>query len=159
MSIMPEGGVFLEFYDDEIELVEVSDTEYLEIYDGSFGTPTAVAGENLPFTHAGPLTVGIGTIGYPIKGGTFTILTVAARLSSPPTGSSAIVDVNKNGTTIFGNQSYRPTFAAGDRDAVVGTHTVSQVTDGDVITIDIDQIGSGSPGSYLTIVIRLQRIA
>lgn len=157
MSINP--GVFLEFYDDDVELQEVSDTEYLEIYDGSFGTPTAVAGENLPFTHSGPLSVGIGTTGYPIKGGTFTILTVAARLSSAPTGSSAIIDVNKNGTSIFGNQAARPTFAAGSHDSVVGTHSVSQVTDGDILTIDVDQVGSTSPGSYLTVVIRLQRIA
>jgi hypothetical protein len=153
------SGVFLEFYDDEVELVEVSDTEYLEIYDGSFGTPTAVAGENLPFTHSGPLEVGVGTVGYPIKGGTFTILTIAARLSSAPTGSSAIVDVNKNGTTIFGNQAFRPTFAAASRDAIVGTHTVSSLTDGDILTIDVDQVGSTLPGSYLTLVIRLQRIA
>lgn len=153
------NGVFLEFYGDDVELVEVSDTEYLEIYDGSFGTPTAVAGENLPFTHSGPLTVGVGTIGYPIKGGTFTILTVAARLTSPPTGSSAIIDVNKNGTTIFGTQAWRPTFAAGSRDAVAGTHSVSQVTDGDILTIDVDQVGSTDPGAYLTVVIRLQRIA
>jgi hypothetical protein len=156
---MPTSEVYLEFYDTETELVEVSDTEYLEIYDGSFGTPTAVAGENLPFTHSGPLQVGVGTIGYPIKGGTFTILTVAARLTSAPTGSSAILDVNKNGTTIFGNQAFRPTFAATSRDATVGTHTVSQLTDGDIITIDVDQVGSTSPGSYLTVVIRLQRIA
>ena len=157
---MPESnGVFLEFYDDEIDLQEVSDTEYLEIYDGSFGTPTAVAGENLPFTHAGPLQVGIGTTAYPIKGGTFTILTVAAMLASAPTGSSVIIDVNKNGTTIYGNQSFRPTIAAAATQAVAGTHSVSQVTDGDYITVDIDQVGSVSPGAHLVVVIRLQRIA
>jgi hypothetical protein len=156
---MSTSEVYLEFYDDDTEIVEVSDTEYLEIYDGSFGTPTAVAGENLPFTHSGPLQVGIGTVGYPIKGGTFTILTVAARLTTAPTGSSAILDINKNGTTIYGTQSSRPTFAAGSRDATVGSHSVAQLTDGDIVTIDVDQIGSGTPGSYLTVVIRLQRIA
>lgn len=157
---MPEtNGVYLEFFDDEIELVEVSDTEYLEIYDGSFGTPTAVAGENLPFTQAGPLQVGIGTTAYPIKGGTFTIVSVAARLAAAPTGSSVIVDVNKNGASIYGNQSFRPTIADGGYDAAVGTHSVSQLVDGDYVTVDIDQVGSTSPGSHLVVVIRLQRIA
>lgn len=153
------GGVFLEFYDDEITLVEVSDTEYLEIYEGSFGTPTAVAAENLPFTHAGALTAGVGTIGYPIKGGTFTIVSIAARLGTAATGSSVIVDVNKNGATIYGTQSSRPTFPAGSLNATIGSHTVSQLTDGDFLTVDIDQVGSTSPGTTLTVVVRLQRIA
>lgn len=134
----------------------VSVQEFIEITELG---PAGFGGENLPFTHSGVLEVGVGAIGYPIKGGTFTILTIAARLASAPTGSPAILDVNKNGITIFGTQASRPTFAVTEKDATVGTPTISEVADGDVLTIDIDQIGSTFPGSYLTVVIRLQRIA
>lgn len=153
------NGVFIEFYDDEINLVEVDDAEYLEFYDGSFGVPAVLPSEALPFTHAGPLEVGIGTTAYPIKGGSFTILTVAARLASAPSGSSTILDVNKNGASIYGNQALRPTFTVGAHEATVGTHTVADLVEGDYLSIDIDQIGSVDPGAHLVVVIRLQRIA
>jgi len=157
---VPEtSGVYLELYDDVITLVEVSDTEYLEIYDGSFGLPTVLPSEALPFTQAGPLAAGIGTIAYPIKGGSFTILSVAARVGGSPSGSSVIVDVNKNGTTIYTTQASRPTIAPAANEAVVGSHDIASLTTGDYLTIDIDGVGSLTPGSHLVVVIRLQRIS
>lgn len=115
------------------------------------------SGENIPFTQQGPLAVGIGTTAYPISGGTFTILSIAARVTGASAGSSVIVDVNKNGVSIFGTQSNRPTIAAGSYNATVGAYSVIQVTDGDYLSVDIDQVGSTSSGAHLVLVIRLQR--
>lgn len=158
-TITGDDELYIELLSDSVTLIEVSDTEYFEIYDGSFGLPTAIPAENLPFTYSGPLQAGIGLTTYPIKGGTFTILSIAARVSGAPTGSSVIIDINKNGSSIYGNQSYRPTVLDGTYEAVVGTHNVSQVVDGDYLSLDIDQVGSAIAGAYLTVVIRLQRIA
>lgn len=60
--------------------------------------------------------------------------------------SSTIVDVNKNGTTVFTTQSNRPTLAHDDSNnwAISGTPEVTTFTEGDVISIDIDQIATGA---------------
>jgi hypothetical protein len=75
-----------------------------------------------------------------------------------PTGAAAIVDVNKNGTTIFTTQANRPTFAIGSTSATVGQFLRTTVTDGDYLSVDIDQIGSTAAGTDLTVVVRMQRI-
>jgi len=152
------NGVYIEFYDDEITLQEVSDTEYFEIFDEGFSL-NVMAAENVVFSHNGLLEVLVGSAAYPIVGGTFTIIEVAAMVTDVPTGSAVKVDVNKNDVTIYGTQNNRPTIAIGARIAVVGANSVTSVTDGDYLSVDIDEIGSGSPGSFLTVVIRLQRVA
>lgn len=60
--------------------------------------------------------------------------------------SSTIVDVNKNGTTVFTTQGNRPTLSNSDADnwAISGLPEVTTFTEGDVISIDIDQIATGA---------------
>ena len=60
--------------------------------------------------------------------------------------SNTIIDVNKNGTTIFTTQGNRPTLAWNDADgwAVSGTPEVVDFVAGDVITIDIDGVATGA---------------
>lgn len=123
------------------------------------GLPVDASWENCQFSQQGTLSVKTGTSRYPIKGGTFQIQTVAAMVNTAPTGASVIVDVNKNGTTIYGTQSNRPTIAASGTSATVGSHNGTTVTDGDYITVDIDQIGSTVAGADLVVVVRMQRIA
>ena len=66
----------------------------------------------------------------------------------PGTASSTIFDVHKNGTTIFTTQGNRPTLAWNDADgwAKSGAPDVITFAEGDIITIDIDQIGTGAEG-------------
>lgn len=123
------------------------------------GLPVDASWECAPFTSAGVLTVKTGTSRFPIKGGTFQIQTVAVMVGTAPTGAAVIVDVNKNGTTIYSNQANRPTVAISGTSATVGAHAATTVTDGDYLTVDIDQIGSTIAGSDLVVMIRLQRIA
>lgn len=74
--------------------------------------------------------------------------------SDPPGGQSIIVDVNKNGTTIFTDQDNRPTIAAGDTTGDTTDIDINSVSANDVFTIDVDQIGtSGSPGGNLAVFI------
>lgn len=113
--------------------------------------------EAAAFSRSGALTVSTGTFRYPIKGGTYTIDSVAAMVGTAPTGASLIVDVKKNGTTIYGTAGNRPTVAAGANAATVGAHSVTTTTTGDYLTVDITQIGSTVAGSDLTVVIRLRR--
>lgn len=78
-----------------------------------------------------------------------TIDSVDLRVKTAPTGAALIVDINKGGTTIF---STRPQIAAaatsGGGSAVLSVTTLAA---GDLITVDIDQVGSSVAGSDLTV--------
>lgn len=123
------------------------------------GLPVDASWENCPFSKAGTLVVATGVSRYPVKGGTFQIQTIAAMVNTAPTGAAILVDVNKNGTSIYGTQANRPSIAISGTSATVGAHTATTVTDGDYLTVDVDQIGSTVAGADLVVVIRMQRIA
>lgn len=87
-----------------------------------------------------------------------TIVDVRANLATPPAGSSFLVDVNKNGTTLYGTtHTNQPTIvAAANASSSVLPDTVA-VAAGDVLSFDIDQVGSGTAGSDLTVSITIKR--
>lgn len=82
-----------------------------------------------------------------------SIISVTASVLSAPAGSSVILDVNKNGTTIYGTQANRPTIAAAAVSATAGVNSVKTFAAGDVITVDVDQVGSGTAGTGFTVAI------
>lgn len=106
------------------------------------------------FSKAGVLAVAAGTQRlYNDTGRTLTLVSVRASAGTGPAGAALTVDVHKNGTTIFTTQANRPSIAAA---AVTGTSGVVQVAswaNGEYLTIDIDQVGSGVPGSDLTVTV------
>lgn len=88
----------------------------------------------------------------------YVIDQVRASVGTAPTGATLIVDVNKNGTTIFTTQSRRPAIAISGNTAInSGAIEVASLAAGDYLTVDIDQIGSTVPGSDLTVNVRLRR--
>lgn len=68
-----------------------------------------------------------------------TIVSIRASLGTAPALSTGIVDVNKNGITIFTTQSRRPTIAIGANTALVTNPDVTAISSGDYITVDGDQ--------------------
>ena len=82
-----------------------------------------------------------------------TLIDVRARVGTAPTGASVIVDVNKNGSTVFTTQANRPTIAAGAKASGAAVPDVTTFAEDDFMTVDIDQIGSGTPGSDLLVVL------
>lgn len=75
-----------------------------------------------------------------------------------PVGADIIVDMNKNGSTIFTTQANRPTVPDGqNKGAKSATPDIVSVAEGDVMTLDIDQVGSGTPGSDLTVYARCKQ--
>jgi len=59
-------------------------------------------------------------------------------------GTSDIIDINKNGTTIYTTQANRPTLLQGDTGlwTEAGEPEVTNLVPGDVITVDVDQIST-----------------
>lgn len=83
-----------------------------------------------------------------------TITNVTAAVNTAPTGASLIVDVNLNGTTIFTTQANRPTIAAAATEDLSSTPDVTNIAQNDVLTVDIDQVGSTVAGADLVVQVR-----
>jgi len=83
-----------------------------------------------------------------------TITTVRASVGSPPSNQPVIVDVNKNGTTIYTTQANRPSIASGSN-TITAAPDITSLSAGDYLTVDIDQVGSGSAGADLVVSITL----
>ena len=82
------------------------------------------------------------------------IVAIRAMIETAPTGSAIILDIHKNGVTIFTTQANRPTIAAAANDSGEVTNMdLTAVVKGDYLTLDIDLIGSTVPGQNLTILI------
>ena len=123
---------------------------------GSAGPQGPIGQSVIPYGRTGTVTVaaGVTKFRFPFAA---TILGVSAAVGTAPTGSSLIVDVNKNGTTIFTTQGNRPAIAAGATYAAEVTNMdVTSFAAGDYLTVDIDQIGSTVAGADLVVFVRYQ---
>jgi hypothetical protein len=111
----------------------------------------AVAKHTAAIKYDGTISTGVGaTRLYNDTGATWTIYAVRATVETAPTGGQVIVDVNKNGTTIFTTQANRPTIAAsGLTSGKVTNMDVTTVADGDYLTVDIDT--TTAPAANLTV--------
>lgn len=85
-----------------------------------------------------------------------TLVGYRLRVDTAPTGATLIVDVNKNGTTMFTTQGARPTVAISGNDGTTTLPDVVAVAAGDRITFDIDQIGSGTAGADLYLSLQMR---
>ena len=109
------------------------------------------------FSRTDDLTAGtgVGRFRFPFDA---TILEVTAIVNTAPTGADIILDVNKNGVTIFTTQANRPRIVAGSFDtASPATPDVTAVVTGDYLTVDRDQVGSGVAGADLTVEVLYRR--
>lgn len=107
---------------------------------------------SMVFTVPGTLVVGTGAARWPIHR-PITIANVRANANTAPTGAAILVDVNKNGTTIFTTQGNRPSIAVSTNEDNTATPDVTTATTNDYITVDVDQVGSTVAGANLTVTI------
>lgn len=108
----------------------------------------------ITFTKTGTVAVGTGaTRWYNDTGGALTLVSVRAAVGTAPTGATLIVDVNNNGTTVYGTQTNRPTIAISGNTAEGGAMSDTTIADGEYLTVDVDQVGSTVAGADLTITI------
>jgi hypothetical protein len=121
---------------------------------------TAIAGQihsvtfSLPaYSKQGTLSITTGTMRLPIDG-TYTVVGTRLMVGTAPTGANLIIDVKKNGATIYTTSANRPTVVAGANSGGPGaTPDATSLAAGDYITVDIAQVGSTVAGSDLTVVI------
>ena len=102
------------------------------------------------FTLVGSLAVGANVTQVVLVARVAGTLTEAfAYVGTAPTGVKIILDVNKNGATIFSGTKLE--IADGAQTGVQTVFTSAVVQIGDVFTVDVDQIGSTVPGLDLTV--------
>lgn len=101
---------------------------------------------------SGILVAGSGAFRiYNTLGLTLTFSKVHLAVNTAPTGQAIIVDVHKNGATIFTTQANRPQIAAAAYTGFSTTFDVTTWADGEYLQVDIDQIGSVISGSDLAV--------
>lgn len=102
------------------------------------------------FTVPGTLTTGIGKGRFyaPVN---MTISNIRGYVATAPTGTDIIFDINKNGTTIFTNQATRPRIVENSNITSVNTPQIIALSAGDYLSVDMDQVGSSTPGADMTI--------
>lgn len=127
------------------------------------GRPTTVpiitAGRMNSFSLPGQAFVEVGRLRLSFGIMQVAVLGVTIMVNTAPTGASLIVDVNKNGTTIFTSQAARPTIAASAFASSEAVPAVNTVAAGEYLTVDVDQVGSTIPGGDLTINVRWAEVA
>jgi hypothetical protein len=115
----------------------------------SFVTAASLATrERARWAANGPYIIGTTVDGGWIVPTAMTISAVWLHRATPGTSSSSIVDLNKNGVTMYTTQANRPTIAFNDSDNKVQATLpdITAVAAGDILTMDIDQIEGGIPG-------------
>lgn len=85
----------------------------------------------------------------------YRISAIAVAAGVAPTGDSLIIDIHKNGSTIFTTQENRPTISDGANSDLTAVPDVDTLSVGDYLTVDIDQVGSSFAGADLTVQIEL----
>jgi hypothetical protein len=145
--------------DDIADAINKIEAELGTLPKGSFADVKArlAKPEMFVFSRAGALVVAVGQ-GRLVLPFAATIVDVRASVGTAPVGAAITLDVNKNGSTIFVTQANRPSIAAGAN--VTASPAVPNTTAfaaGDYITVDIDVVGSTTPGSDLTVTIQYTR--
>ena len=93
----------------------------------------------------------VATYGELVMARAGTFLGENGFIDTPATGATAIVDILKNGTTIY---STKPTFAIASNTATAGVLSVTSFAAGDRITFKITQKGSTEAGEGLRFTLR-----
>jgi hypothetical protein len=112
-------------------------------------------GERQPmfvFTIVGTLATGTSMTPLLVAPRTLTIIKAYANVKTAPTGAALIFDINKNGTSIWAStQANRVQIAASATSGTKTSFDTTALSEGDVLTLDVDQVGSTIAGADATI--------
>jgi len=118
----------------------------------NFNTVAAAIKPTFVFTIPGTLITGTNIPPALISQSSWTISTVYAYVKTAPTGAALIIDINKNGTSIWNtNQANRITIGAGSQSASGTVFDTTSLAENDILSLDIDQVGSTVSSSDLTV--------
>jgi len=114
--------------------------------------PTVNTTRSMLFYIDDVLKVETNAIGF-IAPMNLTITEIRLAVDTAPTGANLIIDINKNGTTLYTTQANRPTITVSGTSSTATLPDVLNIAIGDKISLDIDQIGSTVAGENLSVTI------
>ncbi len=117
-------------------------------YEISEGRPSFV------FTVIGTLGTGTSVAPILVAQRALTIVKAYANVKTAPTDAALIVDINKNGSTIWSTQGNRVQVAGAATSGTQTSFNTTTLVEGDLLTLDIDQVGSSVAGADLTVMLR-----
>lgn len=82
----------------------------------------------------------------------FVSKAVHLKVKTAPTGQALIVDINRDGTSIFSTRPQINASSTTGGDSAIFSFT--GLTEGDELSVDVDQVGSGTAGNGLTIMLQ-----
>ena len=132
--------------------------EMLSVLVGGAGPGGSGSSALFPVMHwwaaNGPFQVDTTVDGGRVSLASFTISAVWLYRITAGTSSSTILDLNKNGTTMYTTQANRPTIAFNDADSKVtcALPDVVSVGIGDLLSVDTDQIEAGDPSDWVLLI-------
>lgn len=135
---------------------EVNFSEFID-YRSAFNTGSR--DEQVHYTIRGTLSVGVDALGYPnTLSNVYDILKVTATLGTAPVGDDLVLDVLRNGVSIFETTADRLLVSDGTATA----NTTSAITNGviaigDVVRVEVVQVGSSTAGGDLTVTVTYGR--
>jgi hypothetical protein len=106
--------------------------------------------ESLDWFNAGAIAVGVKKYER-VMGFAGTIIDVRAYAETAPTTSSIVIDLMKNGVTMYTTAGNRPTISAAGNPSTTLLPDVLTFVAGDWLRFDVIQVGSGTPGSDVAI--------
>lgn len=107
------------------------------------------------FTINGTLATGTSLAPLLVAVGSQTISKVYVNVKTAPTGANLIIDINKNGTSIWNTtQANRASITASSTSGTQTSFDTTALVEGDILTLDIDQIGSTVAGADLTVIVK-----
>lgn len=144
---------------------ELADTTILDpqpgdslVYDGSLWINSTIGStsqqKTMTFGMQGELSIKTleARILVPFDG---TISNVVSTVNTPPQGQSIILDIYKNGVTVYGTTpANRPTILAGNNDDLLSIPDTLSFLTNDVFTVGVIQAGTTTSGSDLVLQIR-----
>jgi hypothetical protein len=120
-------------------------------------TTTARVDDLATFALSGGLTAPmVGTLRFRFPFAA-TLEGVSAAVNTAPTGASIVLDVNKNGVSIYPISAHPTILATTFDSGVEAVPDTTGIVSGDYLQVDVDQVGSIIPGSDLTVFIRYSR--
>lgn len=119
------------------------------------GTDSKAIPKAFVFSVTGTLATGTSVAPLLVALATQTISKVYVNCKTAPTGADIIIDINKNGTSIWNTTpANRATIAAGATSGTQTSFDTTSLSEGDILTVDIDQIGSTVAGADITIIVK-----
>lgn len=121
------------------------------------GTDWEVSERHSTFVFTFSFTLYVATSVCPLLIATraMTIVKAYAGVKTAPTGAAVLIDLNKNGSSIWNStQGNRLTIADGATSGSQTSFDVTTLAEGDLLSMDIDQIGSTTAGEDLTVALK-----